>query len=261
MTESTNYIEQARTFLTRNSFRLALQAVPMALITVAAAHAAGFNAPSSTSATACSSGGGVTSYSLTGAAKNSGAALTLSGNAAFTVNGVCTFTLVWKGTGTGTFSGPSATIGANFSITPPATGFIEGYGLTLLVNGAQQYNNVCAEVATFRTASRSLTPRSTFGNASCTSLSLSPTAINGTSAALSTWEVDVTIVAISDGADTVGISVPASSSIDITGASATAVPVLSSAALALTALLLLGLAAFQLVGWKPAGGGFPGRPF
>ena len=260
MTESTNYIEQARKFPTRNSSRLALQAVLLALIAVAVAHAGGFNAPSSTNATACA-GGGVTSYALTGAVKNNGTALTLSGNAAFTLNGVCTFTLVWKGTGTGTFNGPSATIGGNFSITPPTTGFIEGYWLTLLGNGAQQYSNVCSEVAGFRTASRSLALRSNFGNASCTSLSLSPTAINGTSAALSTWEVDVTIVAISDGSDTVGVSVPASSSIDITGASLPPVPVLSSAALALTALLLLGLAAFKLLGWKPAGGGFPGRPF
>ena len=260
MTESPNYIGQAKALLTRNSSRLAWQAVPLALIAVAVAHAGGFNAPSSTNATACA-GGGVTSYALTGAVKSNGTALTLSGTAAFTLNGVCTFTLVWKGTGTGTFNGPSATVGANFSITPPVTGFIEGYGLTLLVNGVQQYSNVCSEVPGFRTASRSLTPRSNFGNASCTSLSLSPTAIYGTSAALSTWEVDVTIVAISDGADTVGISVPASSSIDLTGASLPPVPVLSSAALALTALLLLGLAAFKLVGWKPADGGFPGRPF
>lgn len=258
MNETTNYMDQAKSFLTRNTSRLALQVVPLALMAVATAHA-GFNAPpTSTNATACS-GGSVTNYALTGAVKGNGAALTLSGTANFAVFNACTVTLVWKGTGSGTFNGPAATIGANLTITPPSFGYIAGYGLTVLINGATQYSNVCSAQPAFRSASRGFSPRTGIG--SCTALSLSPTAINGASVTLSTWEVDLTIVSESDGADSISVSVPASSSIDITGAAVVPVPVLSSAALALTALMLLGLAAFKLVGWKPAEGGFPGRPF
>lgn len=278
LTESTNYIEQAKSFLTRNSHRLALQVVPMALMAVAVAHATPtFGNANSTSASSCSGGGFVTQGTLSSQATNSGRGISLSAvGSSFAINMSTSDCLIldWKNTqgSSGTFYGSTASLSSvfNFNGTDGTYITVNSWTIDVYLNGSQTpaYEQLCSSPTQPAALQQQLffrmAPRSSIQTTnSCATTGTIPVPNNGN---LTAWEVKLTVNATNnygDGSKTLYVNVPSSSSIDILAPATPAapVPVLSSAALALTALMLLGLAAFKLVGWKPADGGFPGRPF
>src|ERR1017187_6702302 len=244
---TTNYLEQAMLFLTRNSHRLALRVAPIALVAVAVAHATpSFNAPSSTRFDTddenCNHGG-----ALSGAVTHGGLGVTLSGNATLTGYGEaspCFIGMIWQGTGSGAFSGTTATIGSNLTITAPSDVVINSWTLTVYIDGSQVTTYGCTTSCsgTFPTLPHSFTVPTT----------------------LSTWEVDLYVNAswTDTGETTLTVSVPSSSSIDLlaSGAPAPTVPALTPLALIMTAILLLGLVGFGILRRTSTGGGFPGPP-
>jgi hypothetical protein len=256
----TDYLKQARSFLAQNTTRLALRAIPMALVAVAAAHATPtFNAPNSTSITDNTCSGG-TAGSLTGVTANGGSEMSLSGSASLTYqNGTCSFLMVWKGTGSGTFS--SASYSSTFVITPPSGVAVSAYSLTILINGVAQTPVTCSgqvEETAFKPKSQ---PKPHGTSVACSGTITVPLTNISASGTLSTYEADLSVTGFweSNTQSTLTVSVPTGATIDIfaTAPVTAAVPALSPAALAGTALLLA-LAAFRMATWKTSSGGGPG---
>jgi hypothetical protein len=255
-----DYLKQAKSFLAQNSARLALRVVPMALVAVAAAHAQPvFNAPSSTSVSGCS--GGTTVGSLTGSPTNGGVSLSGSSTVTLSGGGACTVLMVWKGTGSGTFS--SASYSSTFVLTPPTNAGVSAYSLTILINGIAQTPVTCSALVqptAFGPGSR-LKPRGTAVPSHCNGTITVPLTNISASGALSTYEADLSVTGtwVSENQTTLNVSIPSGASIDITAtAPVLATPALSPAALAGTALLLA-LAAFRMARLKPSNGGGPPR--
>jgi hypothetical protein len=257
-----DYLKQAKSFLAQNSTRLALRAIPMALVAVAAANATPtFNAPTTTSisitSNTCSGG---TTGSLSGVPTTGG--VSLSGNVNLTnysLSGGCTVLMVWKGTGSGTFN--SASYSSSFVMTPPAGVTVSSYTLTILINGVAQTPYTCS-FAIGETASlkpKSLKPRGI--PTACSGSVAVPLTSLSASGTLATYEADLSVTGywFNDTDSSLTISIPADASIDIfaTGPAVTAAPALSPAALAGTALLLA-LAAFRMSRWKTSNGSSPG---
>ena len=244
--QTTNYLEKAKSFLAQKR-SLALRAAPLALVAVAAAQASPtFNAPNNNGVTqACpASSGGSATGSFGGSATNSGLGLTLSGNATLFHTGVsenCTYTLKWRGTGTGNFAGSTATIAALFSITPPANATISGYSLNVLINGATQKQITCTAPGAVVANVRGLTPKIAV---SCSGSVTVPSQTFPVPQTLTTYEVDLAINTswTNSASGTALVNVPSGQSIDIlaqAGPPVTpTVPVMSPLAMVATALLL-----------------------
>jgi hypothetical protein len=237
--------------------------VPMALVAVAVAHAnPTFNAPNNTSISLGNScAGGATSGSLGGSVTNGGLGITLSGNASLTYNiapGTCTLLMVWKGTGSGAFNGTTASIGSNFTITPPSNVTIYSYNLAILINGVQERQFTCSvELGQPLNANRRAASKVVFGGNSCSGPISVPTQSFSVPGNLNSYEVDLSVNGAWNDANhtTMTVSVPSSTSIDLLAPGTptpVAAPALSSSALAATALLLA-LAAYRMAGWKASG--------
>jgi hypothetical protein len=271
LTKTTNYLERATSFPTRNFRRLALRMAPMALIAVAAAYATpSFNGPNSTSAQTnpsyldfddnnCPSSG-----NLSGAATNGGLGVTFSGNASITGFGAsaqCVIGMVWVGGGSGTFNGTTATVASNFTITAPADVVVNSWTLTVFINGSQVSTYGCT--ASLPPGFRALALRSNTGQpTSCSgNYPTSPQSFT-VPASLSSYKVQLYVYATwtDTGTTTLTVSVPGSTSIDILAQGASAVPALSPLAFIMTGILLLSLAGFGILRRTSTGSGFPGQP-
>lgn len=250
-----DYLKQAKSFLAQNSTRLALRAIPMALVAVAAAHATPtFNAPTSTSISGCS--GGTTGGSLTGAAANGGAEMSLSGSASVSVpsSGYCNLLMVWKGTASGAFA--SASYSSRFVITPPSNVTVTAYSLTILINGVAQTTVTCSSQLE-ETALKPVSKLKPNGAVliGCGGTITVPLTNLSASGALSTYEADLSVTGYwyTSNQSTLNVNVPAGATIDIFATGPVAVPALSPLTLTGTALLLA-LAAFRMAAWKTSSG-------
>jgi hypothetical protein len=246
-----DYLKQAQSFLALNSARLALRAVPMALVAVAAAQAQPvFNPPTTHTISGCI--GSSVMGALTGTSTNSG--VSLSGNPSLTYaasGGSCNLLMVWKGTGSGAFT--SASYSSSFVITPPNNVTVTGYSLTLLINGVAQPPVTCSsqEELTVSKPVNRLKPRGEVVAGCAGNITVPVTNISA-SGTLSTYEADLSITGFWNfgNSTTLNVSIPAGASIDIAAtAPAVTVPALSPVALAGTALLLA-LAAFRMARWR-----------
>jgi hypothetical protein len=256
-----DYLKQAKSFLAQNSARLALRAIPMALVAVAAANATPtFNAPTTTSITSANTCSGGTTGSLTGSPANGGAEMSLSGNAYLNFSdGPCSFLMVWKGTGSGALGG--ASYSASFNIAPPGNVTVTAYTLTVLINGVAQTPVTCSyqiQETAFKPSSR-LKPKGE--PVGCDGNITVPLTNISASGSLSTYEADLSVTGFwsNNTLSTLTVSIPTGATIDIfaTGPTVTAAPALSPVALAGTALLLA-LAAFRMSRWKTSDGSSPG---
>ena len=215
--QTTNYSEQARSFLNRNASRMALRAIPLALMAVAVAHAgragsqASFSAPGTTSITGCTDGA---TGSLAGSPTNGGLGLTLSGSASYGSFGetACDLTMVWSGNGSGPFYGSTGTLNSDFTITATPGIFVTGWNLIVKINGTQRGAYSCT-APDERDLSRRLAPRITA--AACTG----PTTLTGQTfnlpATLSNWEGDLQVTAVYGDGGTLTVNVPGATSIDL----------------------------------------------
>jgi hypothetical protein len=261
-----NYLEQAKSFLSQNSHRLALRVAPLALMAVAAAHAGNstlsFNALSSGTVSDSCSGGSAVITALAGAPTSGGLGLTLSGAARLpgpAASGVpCSLTMSWNGNGSGLFPGTSATLGSTFTVAAPYDVAINSCTVTVYLNGVQaaQFNPSCTSAAT---------PTFRGGFAPRISNRQIPVSLTGQTfsvpSSLSSWQVNLVVTGtwIDSNAYPFSVTVPSASSIDIL-AQVSAVPALSPLALCTTVILLLCLAGFGILHRRSAGSGFPGRP-
>lgn len=272
--QTANYLDQAKSFLNKNALRMALRAVPLALMAVAA-HAASntliFSAPNSTSVSDNCSGVNSITTPLAGASVNGGLGLSLSGDATVSadvaVGTPCTLTMTWSGIGSGLFGGTTGSVfsrtSPGFTITPGTDVFVTGWNLSVLING-----NAAGQVSCTTTISnpyapgfRAPAPRNNVGGINC-SLPASPSGTFAVPSTLSTWQVILQVSAIwdyGDGPVTLEVTVPPALSIDLLAAQGSpSVPALTPLVFCMTAILLLSLAGFGILRRNSSGSGFPG---
>jgi hypothetical protein len=261
-----NYLEQAKSFLSQNSHRLALRVGPLALMAVAAAHASNstlsFNALTSGTVSDSCSGGSSVVTALAGGPTNGGLGLTLSGKASLpgpAASSVpCSLTMSWNGNGSGLFPGTSATLGSTFTVAAPYDVAINSCTVTVYLNGVQagQFSPSCASAAS---------PLFVGGFAPRIPNRPIPVSLTGqvfsVPSSLTSWQVNLVVTGtwIDSNPYPFSVTVPSASSIDIL-AQVSAVPALSPLAFGMTAILLLSLAGFGILRRRSTGSGFPGRP-
>lgn len=148
--QTANYLEQAKSFLNNNASRLALRAVPLAMIAVAVAHAnPSFGVPNSmgVGTPTCLSGGGAaanagTNPSFGSLSTDANLGISLFGSASLqgpSFSDTCTFTLQWKGGGSGTLYGSTGSLNSGISITNvPDDITVNSYTITVFINGTQE---------------------------------------------------------------------------------------------------------------------------
>jgi len=258
--QTANYLEQAKSFLSKNALRIALRAAPLALFAVGVAHALPANSVvwgTPTSSTV-SSGCGASGSNMGGITDTNGLRLRLYGLA--TGNSVggspCTMTMSWVGTGSGPFYGNTGTLNANFSIAETGFATVSGWVLTVTINGNALPTYTCTASAP-PPLYRGFAPRG--GGTTC----LGSTTLTGqtfpVSGSLSTWRVDLAVTANYSDGGTVTVNVPGLTSIDLLAQTpAINVPALSPAAFIMTGILLFSLAGFGLLRRTSADQGFPG---
>ena len=263
--QTNNYLEQGKSFLKKNASRIALRAMPLALLAVGVAHAGsgslGFLSPSSTSVSGCSGGGSVVS-ALTGSPTHNGLGLSLSGTGSLSSpgqNSACSLTLMWSGTGSGAFPGTGATVSSSFTLSTPLNVSLNSCTITVKINGATvaTATPTCTHSGQQTQGYRGFGPR--YSNTTVT-VNLSPLAFS-VPATLTSWEVDLVVNATwVDGTPTLlSVIVPGNTSIDLLAQLST-VPALSPLAFIMTGILLLSLAGFGLLRRTSAGQGSPGQP-
>lgn len=258
----TNYLEQAKSLLRRNSSHLLLRAVPLALAAAAAANAAATFSPTITRAVSNCSGGSSVSGSLAGTLANSGHGLVLSGNGSFanpggeSASGCIKY--LWSGSGSGTFGASTLPAFWDFTVTQPENAMVYAWQLAFSFDSPS--GNVvtvfdCSVRAGQAAAAEALgrlgpTPRTI--QQQCYGPISGSASVNVPST-LTTWYVQLQVLAqwFNSSATSVGVNVPAGSSIHINAPfEVPAVPALSPVALGLTALGLMVLAAFAVARWR-----------
>src|ERR1035437_1729142 len=273
--QAKNPLQEAKAFRARNSVRLALRAVPLALVTVAAVHATtNFNSPTTTSIGTCS--GGQTTGSLTGAAANSLHGLSLSGNATWSspVVGVgnC-LNLFWSGTGSGTMDAATLPLLFDYTITTPANVANQIWALNVTLTpagGAGVLSQFTCGNAPEGPAQHPLFfKQHVFGVSNYTGLpctgvisarNLTVAAAQGQTLASYTVQLQIVGYWTTTSATQVTVNVPPASSININAPLAptppSSVPALSTLALGITAICLIALGV-AFGGRRNSAGGMP----
>jgi hypothetical protein len=264
--QTANYLEQARSLLTRNALRVA----PLALVVVGVAYATPSNtltffAPYLTSTD--DNCGGLDGGLLSGTPTNGGLGLSLYGTGTMSYSGSgasCTMTLSWTGTGSGLFGGTTGTVSSliqpGFTITPQnGSIWVNGWNLSVSING-----NPASQIASCSSnpppTLRKFTPQ--VGFSSCSGGS-SPSGSFTVPSSLSTWRVVLAVAATwyNSSTATLTVNVSTAGSIDLLAQQGTpAVPALTPLAFITTAMLLLSLAGFGILRRNSSGSGFPGQP-
>lgn len=268
------YVEQARSFLNKSASRIALRALPLALMAVAAHAASGtltFNAPNSMVVSDNCSGTDTIQTPLAGASTNGGLGLTLSGDAIVSSpaggDTPCTLTMTWSGTGSGAFGGTTARIfsqsSPSFTITPGTDIFVTGWTLTVFINGNSAGQVGCTTTIPnpYDAGFRAPAPRTGAqgGGTDCSQ----PANLAGTFAVpstLSTWQVVLAVAATwnyGDGPTTLEVTVQPAGSIDLLATGSSTVPALTPLAFCMTGILLLCLAGFGILRRNSSASGFP----
>jgi hypothetical protein len=208
--------------------------VPLALATVALAHATQpLIAITAQTVTGCNFDT-VSGTSLNGSVTSGGMGLTLSGAA--TVRGAsnCSLDFNWQGTGRGNFLGSNGTVGASFTFARVSAVFVPSWTLVATFNGVPQTLASC----------------NSGSGAACTA----PVSFSNLAATLPTglpnswtWSVDLTVNALFGGGATLTVNIPPDTSIDLLGPAAPVpVPAVTPMALWVTAILLAGLGFYMV---------------
>jgi hypothetical protein len=258
-----NRVEEAKSFLSRNSVRLALRVVPMALVAVAAAHATpNFNAPNNNTVSTCS--GGTKTGTLAGVSVNGGHGLSLSGNATLSHP---TFSdclnLDWKGTGSGTLDTGTLPLLFDFTISPPANVPNPSWVLQVIFTNADTTVTTVAYACNFQAPPIPALVRrdsNTITGLPCTGVisGRNFTVPDTQGATLASYEVKLTINAAwsDNNPTTLSVTVPPASSININAplSPPVTVPALSPIALAITVIGLLAIGLYLAMGRRSSGG-------
>jgi hypothetical protein len=261
-----NYVEQAKAFL--NKGRL-LRAVPLAVMAITSLHAATTFGPAGFTATSpCGSGGSfATTSNFTGSSINSGRGISLGGAASRTISSAVPtndcLTMIWAGSGSGTFDASTMPIAWNFVVGGhlPPTLTVTGWNLVVRFNGSS-FTAPESRASSRLTSSTPRVSSGTFTTFSCSSgctgniVGSGNANTPGAGVTLSSWEVQLVVNATwnSPGGSTLTVNVPPNTSIDLNAAAPGAgIPAVSNLMLALlaVALLAMGSAFVSRPAWGP----------